>query len=154
MLREGFRQAIRQRFNHNGAVVVIGGLVLLGEFVGADAGGHRKAANIILNTTAFRRNVISQAHLWFVIGLFCLLTQVVKDIDFLALFIEYGNIIAATTLPIYSILAAHANDQLQPGQVVPASGTMAFLLQLGQFFGILIGPNMISLADGRGCNTC
>lgn len=60
------------------------------------------------------------------------------------------SIIAATTLPIYSILAAHANDQLQPGQVVPASGTMAFLLQLGQFFGILIGPNMISLADGRG----
>ncbi|AHC99706.1 MFS transporter [Leisingera methylohalidivorans] len=60
------------------------------------------------------------------------------------------SVIAATTLPIYSILAAHANDQLQPGQVVPASGTMAFLLQLGQFFGILIGPNMISLADGRG----
>ncbi|WP_027257785.1 MFS transporter [Leisingera aquimarina] len=60
------------------------------------------------------------------------------------------SVIAATTLPIYSILAAHANDQLQPGQVVPASGTMAFLLQLGQFFGILIGPNMISVADGRG----
>ena len=60
------------------------------------------------------------------------------------------SVIAATTLPIYSILAAHANDQLQPGQVVPASGTMAFLLQLGQFFGILIGPNMISAADGRG----
>ncbi|MBY6140742.1 MFS transporter [Leisingera daeponensis] len=60
------------------------------------------------------------------------------------------SVIAATTLPIYSILAAHANDQLQPGQVVPASGTMAFLLQLGQFFGILIGPNMIALADGRG----
>ena len=60
------------------------------------------------------------------------------------------SIIAAVTLPIYSILAAHANDQLQPGQVVSASGTMAFLLQLGQFFGILIGPNMIALADGRG----
>ncbi|MEW2912878.1 MFS transporter [Leisingera sp. JC11] len=60
------------------------------------------------------------------------------------------SVIAATTLPIYSILAAHANDHLQPGQVVPASGTMAFLLQLGQFFGILIGPNMIGLADGRG----
>jgi MFS family permease len=60
------------------------------------------------------------------------------------------SVIAAATLPVYSILAAHANDQLQPGQVVPASGTMAFLLQLGQFFGVLIGPNMISLADGRG----
>ncbi|SLN57008.1 putative MFS-type transporter YcaD [Roseovarius litorisediminis] len=60
------------------------------------------------------------------------------------------SIIAATTLPIYSILAAHANDQLSPSQVVPASGTMAFLMQLGQLFGMLIGPNMIGLADGRG----
>lgn len=60
------------------------------------------------------------------------------------------SVLAAATLPIYSILAAHANDQLQPGQVVPASGTMAFLMQVGQFFGVLIGPNMISLADGRG----
>ncbi|MCG7627137.1 MFS transporter [Epibacterium sp. MM17-32] len=60
------------------------------------------------------------------------------------------SLIAATTLPIYSILAAHANDQLSPAQVVPASGTMAFLLQLGQFFGILIGPNTLRLADGRG----
>ena len=59
-------------------------------------------------------------------------------------------VIGATTLPIYSILAAHANDQLSPAQVVPASGTMAFLLQLGQVFGLLIGPNMIRLADGRG----
>lgn len=59
-------------------------------------------------------------------------------------------IIAGATLPIYSILAAHANDQLQPGQVVPASGTMAFLMQFGQVFGMLLGPNVISLADGRG----
>jgi len=59
-------------------------------------------------------------------------------------------IVAGSTLPIYSILAAHANDQLNPAQVVPASGTLAFLLQLGQVFGMLIGPNMIRLADGRG----
>ncbi|WP_306115778.1 MULTISPECIES: MFS transporter [unclassified Roseovarius] len=59
-------------------------------------------------------------------------------------------IIAAMTLPVYSILAAHANDQLSPGQVVPASGTMAFLLQFGQVFGILLGPNLILLAGGRG----
>lgn len=59
-------------------------------------------------------------------------------------------VIGAATLPVYSILAAHANDHLNPGQVVPASGTMAFLLQLGQFFGILVVPNMIFLADGRG----
>jgi len=59
-------------------------------------------------------------------------------------------IIAAATLPVYSILAAHANDQLSPGQVVPASGAMAFLMQLGSFAGILVGPNMIGLAGGRG----
>ncbi|SMH37417.1 Predicted arabinose efflux permease, MFS family [Maritimibacter sp. HL-12] len=59
-------------------------------------------------------------------------------------------VIAAATLPIYSILAAHANDHLTYAQIVPASGTMAFLLQLGQFFGALIGPNTIPLAGGRG----
>ena len=51
---------------------------------------------------------------------------------------------------IHKVFAAHANDHLKPGQVVPASGTMAFLLQLGQFFGILTVPNLIQLADGRG----
>lgn len=59
-------------------------------------------------------------------------------------------IIGAATLPVYSILSAHANDQLKPAQVVPASGTMAFLLQLGQFMGMFIAPNLIRLADGRG----
>lgn len=59
-------------------------------------------------------------------------------------------LIAAATLPVYSILAAHANDQLTPSQVVPASGTMAFLMQLGQVFGMFIGPNMTELANGRG----
>ena len=59
-------------------------------------------------------------------------------------------VIAAVTLPVYSILAAHANDQLTSAQVVPASGTMAFLQQFGQVFGILLGPNVILLADGRG----
>jgi MFS family permease len=60
------------------------------------------------------------------------------------------TIIAAMTLPTYSILVAHANDQLTAGQIVPASGTMGFLMQVGQFIGILIGPNMISVWDGRG----
>lgn len=59
-------------------------------------------------------------------------------------------VIAAVTLPVYSILAAHANDQLSPAQIIPASGTMVFLLQLGQFIGMLIAPNMITLFDGRG----
>ncbi|WP_299847617.1 MFS transporter [uncultured Roseovarius sp.] len=59
-------------------------------------------------------------------------------------------VIAAMTLPVYSILAAHANDQLSPGQVVAASGAMAFLMQFGQVFGMLLGPNVITMADGRG----
>ncbi|MFT5060523.1 MAG: MFS family permease [Polaromonas sp.] len=59
-------------------------------------------------------------------------------------------VIAAMTLPIYSILAAHANDQLLPTQVVPASGAMVFLLQLGQVFGMFLGPNVITMAEGHG----
>ncbi|WP_245964171.1 MFS transporter [Roseovarius spongiae] len=59
-------------------------------------------------------------------------------------------VIAAATLPVYSILTAHANDLLAPGQVVPASGTMAFLMQFGQVFGMLLGPNLIGMANGRG----
>jgi len=59
-------------------------------------------------------------------------------------------VIAAATLPVYSILAAHANDQLSVGQIVPASGTMAFLLQLGQVLGIFVGPNVVPMAGGRG----
>ncbi|WP_428513600.1 MFS transporter [Roseovarius sp.] len=60
------------------------------------------------------------------------------------------SVIAAVSLPVYSVLAAHANDHLSPGQIVAASGTMAFLLQLGQFGGMLVGPNLISMIDGRG----
>ncbi|MCZ4351839.1 MFS transporter [Roseovarius aestuarii] len=59
-------------------------------------------------------------------------------------------VIAGSSLPVYSILAAHANDQLSTAQIVPASGTMAFLMQLGQLFGMLIGPNVILLAGGAG----
>jgi len=57
---------------------------------------------------------------------------------------------AASTSPMYSILVAHANDRMSAGQIVPASGTMGFLMQTGQFFGILIAPNMVSLFNGNG----
>ncbi len=60
------------------------------------------------------------------------------------------SLIAAATLPVYSILVAHANDQLRPSQIVPASGAMVFLLNVGLFGGTLLGPNSIALADGRG----
>ncbi len=60
------------------------------------------------------------------------------------------SILAGASLPMYAICAAHANDQLRPSQIVPASGTMILVLNVGQFAGILIGPNTIGLADGRG----
>ena len=60
------------------------------------------------------------------------------------------GVIGAATLPIYSILAAHANDQLKASQIVPASGTMAFLVQLGQVGGMFVGPNVVPMFFGRG----
>ncbi|MEM7074133.1 MAG: MFS transporter [Pseudomonadota bacterium] len=92
-----------------------------------------------------RRNVV------FGLSIVAALAAVWMTLDTSAGHIALGfAVISATTLPVYSILAAHANDQLSPGQIVPASGTMVFLLQLGQVFGILIGPNLLKLADGRG----
>ncbi len=65
----------------------------------------------------------------------------------------FAIIAGGASLPIYSICAAHANDQLTPGQIVPASGgAMLFLLNLGgQIAGTLIGPNVVTLwGGGRG----
>ncbi|MCP9480769.1 MFS transporter [Shimia sp. CNT1-13L.2] len=59
-------------------------------------------------------------------------------------------LLAGASLPMYAVCSAHANDQLKPSQIVPASGTMAFVLNVGQFVGILIIPNTVSIADGNG----
>jgi MFS family permease len=59
-------------------------------------------------------------------------------------------ILAGASLPMYAVCTAHANDQLRPSQIVPASGAMAFILNVGQFVGILVGPNLVSVADGKG----
>ncbi len=59
-------------------------------------------------------------------------------------------VIAMGTFPAYSILTAHANDQLRPSQIVPASGAMVFLLNIGLLIGTILGPNAISFVDGRG----
>ncbi len=59
-------------------------------------------------------------------------------------------VLAGASLPMYAVCSAHANDQLKPSQIVPASGTMVFVLNVGQFGGTLVGPNMVSIADGRG----
>lgn len=59
-------------------------------------------------------------------------------------------ILAGASLPMYAICSAHANDQLKPSQIVPASGTMLFVLNLGQFIGTLTILNTVSIADGKG----
>lgn len=60
------------------------------------------------------------------------------------------GLLAGASLPMYAVCTAHANDQLKSSQIVPASGTMLFLLNLGQFIGTLAGPNTVSIADGKG----
>lgn len=66
-----------------------------------------------------------------------------------ALVVGFG-LLAGASLPMYAVCTAHANDQLKPAQIVPASGTMLFLLNSGQFIGTLIGPNTVGLANGQG----
>ncbi|WP_170327476.1 MFS transporter [Ruegeria arenilitoris] len=65
--------------------------------------------------------------------------------------IVYGFVLVAIGLyPAYSILTAHANDQLKLSQIVPASGTMVLLLNIGLLMGTILGPNSITLHGGRG----
>lgn len=52
------------------------------------------------------------------------------------------GLLGGLTLPIYSLAVAHTNDQLTPGQLVPASG--ALVLALG--CGIVVGPILGALA--------
>jgi len=55
-------------------------------------------------------------------------------------------LIGAFTLPIYSICVAHANDQLTPAQIVPASGALVMALSVGTLFGAASGPIVIGAA--------
>ena len=66
-----------------------------------------------------------------------------------SLIVGFG-VLAGASLPMYAVCTAHANDQLSRAQIVPASGTMLFLLNVGQFVGTLVGPNTVSIADGKG----
>jgi len=58
-------------------------------------------------------------------------------------------LLSGLTFPIYSIAAAHANDQLAPGQIIPASGTMVLVLNLGILGGALSGPALVGAAGPR-----
>lgn len=57
---------------------------------------------------------------------------------------------AAAFLPMYSLCAAHANDQLTPGQMVAASGTLVFTYNLGVVGGSFSGPSMIGVLGPSG----
>lgn len=59
-------------------------------------------------------------------------------------------LIAAAFLPMYSLCAAHANDQLTPNQMVGASGTLVFTYNVGVVFGSFSGPSMIGALGPQG----
>jgi len=59
-------------------------------------------------------------------------------------------LMAVASVPVYSVCLAHANDQLRRGQVVAASGAMAFALNAGIFAGVFTGPASMDMAGRTG----
>lgn len=59
-------------------------------------------------------------------------------------------LIGATTLPVYSLCVAYANDQLVPAEIVPASGTLVLSLNIGILAGAFVGPVSIGLGGPAG----
>lgn len=60
------------------------------------------------------------------------------------------GLMAGLLLPIYSLCVAHANDQLTPAQIVPASGTMVLAINVGILVGALGGPAILGLTGSSG----
>ncbi len=58
-------------------------------------------------------------------------------------------LLAASMLPIYSLCVAHANDQLKPSQIVPASGTLVLVLNMGVLVGAFGGPFILGWAGPK-----
>lgn len=54
------------------------------------------------------------------------------------------GLMSGMLMPIYSICVAHANDYLSPAQIVPASGTLVLVLNLGILTGSLSGPAVLA----------
>jgi len=59
-------------------------------------------------------------------------------------------LIAAFSTPIYAICLAHGNDHLRPAQIIPASGAMVFVQNIGILFGVSLSPLSTDIANGRG----
>ncbi len=63
------------------------------------------------------------------------------------------GLMAGMLLPVYSICVAHANDQLTPAQIVPASGTLVLAINVGILGGALAGPTTLGLMGPSGLMT-
>jgi hypothetical protein len=59
-------------------------------------------------------------------------------------------LIAAFSTPIYAICLAHGNDHLRPSQIIPASGAMVFVQNIGILFGVAVSPVSTEILGGRG----
>ncbi len=60
------------------------------------------------------------------------------------------GVMAGLLLPVYSLCVAHANDQLSPAQIVPASGTLVLAINVGILFGALSGPAVLGSTGPAG----
>src|SRR5436190_23418994 len=65
---ERFRQAIRQRFQHDRVIIIVGGFEFCRDFVRANARGYSEASDVVLSRwsmtgvlLSFRRDVVGQA---------------------------------------------------------------------------------------------
>lgn len=67
-----------------------------------------------------------------------------------ALFIALITIFGTISLPLYSLVIAHANDHLQREQVLGASAKLVLLYGLGSIIGPLAAGQMMGLVGGEG----
>jgi hypothetical protein len=62
-LRKGFRQAIGQRLDHDGGIVVVRVLEAVGDHVLADPGGDDEGADVVLPAGILRRDEVRKRHI-------------------------------------------------------------------------------------------
>ncbi|MEZ0169440.1 MFS transporter [Microvirga sp. TS319] len=90
-----------------------------------------------------RRYVIIGASAMAATILAALVHFVPEDVDVWLLFI-YGAIFGGSVIPTYSIVAAHVNDMVKPGEFVSASGGLLILQGLGAASGPIIAGMAMS----------
>lgn len=122
----------------------VGGATLL-LVIGTLAGAAAQFPVGWISDRTDRRFVISGLSILCVCVCVALVTGLFGDHVYVAI-----GLIGAMTLPVYSICVAHANDQILPGQIVPASGTLVLTLNVGILFGAFAGPFLIGVAGPIG----